>query len=100
MTAIDIFKLALVIWSWCVIGVLLFFLGRIARFYEKTAGQRVGYSLLLPPVLLLGMGVGWYLVHDVDFVGQYIGDMFLIAGGILLLLFSVHLQEVMTGERR
>lgn len=86
--------------SWAGIGVLLAFLGRIAYFYEKTSGQRVGYYLVLIPALMLAGGAVWYLVHNVEFVGQPAGDLLLFGGGLSLLLFGGRLQELMTGERR
>jgi hypothetical protein len=88
----------LTVYSWLVIGALLFFLWRIARFYEKASGQRVGYRFLLLPGALLAAGVIWYLRYDSDFVGQPIGDTLLFGGGILLLLFGNRLQKLMTGE--
>lgn len=90
----------LAIYAWVIIGMLLVFLWRIAYFYEKTSGQRVGYRFLLLPALLLGAGVIWYLVRGAEFVGQPIGDLLLFGGGVLLWLFGFRLQELMTGERR
>jgi hypothetical protein len=78
---------------------LFFFLWRIAEFYERASGQRVGYRFLVLPGVLLAAGVVWYLAHNNDFVGQPIGDLLLFAGGILLFLFSSRLQKLMTGER-
>jgi len=93
-------KYALTIYSWSVMGILLLFLWRIAYFYEKTSGQRVGYYMLVLPSLLLAAGAIWYLVRDVEFIGQPSGDLLLCGGGVLLFLFCSHLRELMTGERR
>ena len=96
----DVIKYSLTIFSWIVIGVLIVFLWRIAYFYEKTSGQRVIHYLLVLPVMLLVAGVVWYLVRDIEFMGQPVGDLLLFGGGSLLFMFGGHLQELMTGERR
>jgi hypothetical protein len=91
---------SLAIISWAIVGLLLVFLGRIAYFYEKTSKQRVGYWLLPIPGVLLLLGVILYLTHDVGFIGHPTGDVLMLTGGLLLVLFGSHLQELMTGERR
>ncbi len=95
----DVVRYVLVVYSWAVIGVLLVFLWRIAYFYEKTSGQRVPHYLFIIPSLLLAAGAVWYIVHDVGFTGQPVGDLLLFGGGILLLVFGGRLQELMAGER-
>jgi hypothetical protein len=90
----------LTVYAWAVIGILIVFLGRIAYFYAKTSGQRVGYYFLVFPALLLAAGAIWYLVSDQAFIGQPVGDLLLFAGGLLLCLFGARLQELMTGERQ
>ena len=42
----------LAIWSCTVTGVLIFFLWRVAYFYQKTSGQRVGQWLVFVPAVL------------------------------------------------
>lgn len=100
MQVMHAIKFILAAWSFGIIGILLFFMWRVAYFYEKTSGQRVGYYLLIIPVLSLAAGAIWYLFHNVGFVGEPVGDLLLLIGGVALFLFCVHLQEVMTGERR
>lgn len=94
-----IVKTILTIYSWAGIGVLLVFLWRIAYFYERTSGQRVGYHFLLLPALLLAVGAIWYLKYSEEFIGQPVGDLLLCGGGGLLFLFGFRLQGFMTGER-
>ncbi len=94
----QIVKGALAIYAWAVIGVLLYFLWHVARFYEQASGERVGHRFLLLPGLLLAGGAVWYLIRDNGFVGEPVGDALLFAGGILLLFFGSHLQKLMTGE--
>ena len=95
-----ILEYVLAIWSWIVIGLLIVFLWRIAYFYQKTSGQRVGYYLLIVAALLLTGGAVWYLVADVGFTGEPAADLLLFGGGILIFVFGGRLQELMTGERR
>ena len=96
----KVVKTILSVYSWAAIGVLIAFLGRIAYFYAKTSGQRVGYYWLILPALLLVAGVVCYLRYGGDFTGQPTGDLLLFGGGVLLCLFGSRLQELMTGERR
>jgi len=96
----DVLKYILSIYAWVIVGALIGFLGRIAYFYEKTSGQRVGYYVFCLPFLLLAVGALWYFAHDVDFIGQPVGDLLLCGGGILFLLFGNRLRELMAGGRR
>ena len=95
----EAIQATLTVYAWTVIGILIFFLGRVAYFYEKTSGQRVGYLFLLFPALLLAAGAAWYLVCNRQFIGQPVGDLLLFVGGCLLCLFGARLQGLMTGER-
>ncbi len=96
---VHIAKQVLAVYGWAAIGVLLFFLWRIAGFYEKASAQRVGHRFLLVPTGLLTGGAIWYLLRDLDFVGCPTGDFLLFSGGVLLFLFSSRLAKLMTGER-
>jgi hypothetical protein len=96
----EVIKTVLAIYAWAGIGVLIVFLWRIAYFYAKTSGQRVGHHAFLLPALLLAAGAIYYLRCGGEFTGQPTGDLLLFSGGILLGLFGSRLQEFMTGERR
>ena len=96
----EAIKHILAVYSWVVIGVLIVFLWRIAYFYERTSGQRVGHYFLLLPSLLLAAGAIWYLVGGEGFIGEPAADILLLCGGVLLCLFGLRLQGLMTGERR
>ena len=93
-------KTVLTVYAWVAVGALVVFLWRVAYFYEKTSGQQVGHYFLIVPALLLAAGAIWYLVYDVEFVGQSAGDLLLCSGGVLLFVYGFRLQELMTGERR
>lgn len=85
--------LAALIWS----GILfmIFLLWRIARFYERSSGQRV-YSWLF--LLIMGLflgGAGWYIIANPHFVGIPLADGLLCAGGILSLLGTFILTRAM-----
>ncbi len=94
----ETITIALSVYSWAIIGVLLLFLWRIAYFYEKTSGQYVGHRFLIVPASLLIAGAIWYLRHSIKFIGSPIGDVLLSLGGFLLYLFGSRLQESMTGR--
>jgi len=88
----------LAVYTWIVIGGLLVFLWRIAYFFEATSGQRVGHQILIVPALLLAAGVIYCLVRGGEFIGVPLGDLLLAIGGVLLILFGLRLQNLMTGE--
>ena len=97
----QILELLLTCYTAVIILVLIFFLGRIAYFYQKTSQRRVGYLFVIFPALLLVGGVIWYVVtqwQQVDFVGSPVGDILLFLGGLLLFLYGARLQQFMTGE--
>lgn len=96
---VEVVKQLLAVYAWVAIGALLFFLWRIAGFYERASGQRVGHRFLLVPSVLLLSGAAWYLLDNPDFVGHPAPDSLLFGGGVLLFLFSSRLARLMTGER-
>jgi hypothetical protein len=100
MALMQTVKYVLTVYAWVVIGILVFFLGRIAFFYEKTSSQRTGYYFPVLPALLLAAGAVWYLAQNVEFTGQPTGDLLLFGGGALLSIFAIRLQDLMTGARR
>lgn len=95
----EVIKYTLSIYSLGAIGVLLFFLWHIARFYEKASGQSTGHQLLFIPTALLLGGMIWHLWHGCDFLKQPVGDSLLIAGGLMLFVFGIHLRQLMTGKQ-
>jgi hypothetical protein len=85
--------------TWIGIAILVFFLWKIARFYEQSSGETV-HSWIFPiPMLLLSAGAFVYLYQDTAFVGVPVGDLLLLGGGVTLLLASYLLQQAMVEER-
>ncbi len=95
-----VFQRTLAICSWAMILVLIYVLWRVAYFYQRASGERLRPYLVAVPAALLGAGAAWYVARSCSFVGEPVGDALLFVGGILLMLFAFHLQELMTGERR
>ncbi|HIE39302.1 MAG TPA: hypothetical protein EYH30_10335 [Anaerolineales bacterium] len=85
--------------TWAEIGFLIFVLWRIARFYEHSSGRRAYSYLFLPPLLLLPSGAAYYITFDTDFVGCIPADLLLFLGGILLIIATTLLGQIMVGER-
>lgn len=95
----EFVKQMLAIYSWAIVGVLIAFLWRIAYFYQKASGQRLGHFLVVVPALLVAAGVVRYVVLGGEFIGHPVGDVLLFGGGVALVLYGLRLQEMMTGER-
>ncbi|MBN1178824.1 MAG: hypothetical protein JXD18_06410 [Anaerolineae bacterium] len=85
--------------SWAGISMSAFFLWRIARFYETSSGEKAHAWLFVLPMLLLPAGASAYLISEPMFVGFPLGDILMFIGGLVLLLASAILQQVMMGER-
>ncbi|HEY75880.1 MAG TPA: hypothetical protein G4O00_06835 [Thermoflexia bacterium] len=85
--------------SWLGVTLLVFFLWRIARFYERSSRETAYSWLFLPPMFLLPAGAAFYWVEDPTFIQSLWGDLLLFAGGGLLLFASILLHQVMMGER-
>ena len=97
----------LIVYSWFVAAILVFFLFLIARFYELRFGQRSYYQLLLVPLSLFVVAAIWdaFFVNDqtgdplLDFVGAIGPDLLLLVGGLLLLILCYSLYRTMMGGR-
>lgn len=97
----------LIVYSWIVAAILVFFLFLIARFYELRFGQRSYYQLLLVPFSLFIGAAIWdaFFVNDytgdplLDFVGATGPDLLIFVGGLLLLILCYSLFRTMIGGR-
>lgn len=97
MIGINLF---LMIYSWVIIVILLFFLFLIARFYERKARQKSHYQLFLLPLVLFLLGTLRYgFLFTGNFVGDLLGDTFFFAGGVATAILGYHLLNLMTGGR-
>ncbi len=85
--------------SWVGVGFLMFLLWRIARFYERSSGEKAHSWLFLVPLVLLPLGALCFLLADPDFLENLTGDALFFAGGVVLLMASTMLQQAMMGER-
>ena len=97
----------LIVYSWTVAAILVFFLFLVARFYELRFGQRSYYQLLLIPLCLFIAAAIWdaFFVNDytgdplLDFVGATGPDVLLFVGGLCLLILCYSLFRTMMGGR-
>ncbi len=85
--------------GWVGITFLVLTLWRIARFYEKSANQRAYSGLFLPPLFLLPLGALYYVVLNVNFVGNWLPDALFFLGGLSLAAGTFLLGRVMAGEK-
>jgi hypothetical protein len=95
----DILTKLLMLLIWGGIVALLLLLYRIAQFYQMTTGLRSHYRFFLVPVVLFVAGVARYLVLDIGFTGDVLGDLLFFLGGGALTLVGYYLLKLMTGGR-
>jgi membrane protease YdiL (CAAX protease family) len=97
-----------VVFSWIVAAVLIFFLFLVGRFYEIRFGQKSYYQLMLVPLVLFLMASIWdaFLANSytgdplLDFVGAFFPDLLFLLGGIILIVLCYYLYRIMMGGRR
>jgi hypothetical protein len=89
----------LTLYAWALAALLLIFLFRIARFYQRTAAEPSHYQLFLIP---LGLFAGAALRYAWlgQFTGDALGDLLLFAGGLTLFALGAFLSRLMMGPRR
>ncbi|MGD1995871.1 MAG: hypothetical protein PVH62_03760 [Anaerolineae bacterium] len=85
--------------SWIGISILIYFLRKIAGFYERSSGETAYSWLFLFPLVLLPVGALCYVIGNANFVGIPAGDLLLFIGGTSLLFASYLLQQIMMGEQ-
>ncbi|MGD9048379.1 MAG: hypothetical protein PVF77_10020 [Anaerolineae bacterium] len=97
----------LIVYSWAVAAVLVFFLFLIGRFYEFRFGQRSYYQLFLVPLVLLIIGAVWdaFFANSytgnplLDFAGGFLPNLFFLIGGIVLTILCYALYRTMMRRR-
>jgi hypothetical protein len=86
------------LYIWAAVGALIVILNRVARFYQITSGRRSYYQLFVLPLVLMGLGALRYAGQAV-LVGDALGDLLMLAGGLLLFGLGYYLFRLMTGSR-
>lgn len=104
----QILGCAIVLYSWIVAAILLFFLFLIGRFYEIKLGQKSRYQLFFVPLVMLLVAAVWdlFLAGNetgnplLDFVGEPGPDLLFLAGGGILIGLCYSLYRTMMGGKR
>ncbi|MBN1135085.1 MAG: hypothetical protein JXM73_00770 [Anaerolineae bacterium] len=89
----------LVLYSWIVVAILLFFLVLIGRFYQMQFRQRSYYQLFSAPLVLFLAGAIWYLFNTRDFVGLPGPDLLFLIGGLVLIGLGYTLYRIMMARK-
>ena len=93
----NLITIILTIYTWLVIGGLLFFLFAIARFYEKKSGQRSFYPVFGGAIVLFMAAMIRYLFVTPLIIGDVWGDLLRFIGSLLVGGFGLLLLKRMTG---
>ena len=96
---ISLVSSALIIYTWIIICIHLFFLYAIARFYEEKSGQRSYYALFLVPIGLFVASAVIYSFPEPNITGTFWGDLTRFIGGIVLGGTGYFLLRLMVGGR-
>lgn len=86
------------LYIWIVLCGLVVFLYRIARFFQITSRHRSYYQLFVVPIALL-LGGGLRYVSLGIFVGDALGDVLMVLGGVSLIGLGYYVLRLMTGGR-
>jgi hypothetical protein len=97
----------LLLYSWALVGALIYLLYQIARFYQakyaqlyqEKPRQRTYAALFLAPLVLFPLAAGRYFMAE-EAVGDLVADLAFLAGGIILAAASYRLYRLMMGGRR
>ena len=95
---IDLAQRALTLYIWALAAALLLALYGIARFYQRTAGERSFYQLFLLPLALF-LAAGLRSAWTGRFGEDIAADVLLFLGGISLFAVGYYLHRLMMGRR-
>ncbi len=102
----DLFGSILILYTWIVAAILVFFFFLIGRFYEIRFKQESGYRLLLLPLVLFLIAAVWDVLVNIntghpvlDFVGEPGPDVLFLIGGTVLTALGYSLYRTMMGGR-
>jgi hypothetical protein len=95
------------LYSWALVGALIYLLYRIARFYQAKYAelykdkppQRTYAVLLFIPLVLFPLAAGRYALLDAK-IGDLLSDLAFLFGGITLAAISYYLYRLLMGGRR
>lgn len=86
------------LYTWFLLTFLLALFLLIARFYQKFASERTYFQLYGVSIALFGGALVHYASQN-RIAGDYLGDLFLGASGLVLGFLSVLLYHLMTRKR-
>ena len=89
----------LTVYSWGIVCILLFFLYKIAQFYEKKSGRHSYFWTFLIPAVLFGVAAIRYVYLAPAIAGDPWGDLMKFVGGVMLGGFGFYLLRLMVGGR-
>ena len=94
------------LYSWVLVGALIYILYQIARFYQakyaqtyQEAPQRTYAALFLAPIVLFALAAGRYVMAE-NAVGDLVADLAFLVGGLILAATSYRLYRLLMGGRR
>lgn len=71
------------LYTWFPLALILFILLLIARFYEKSSGERTYFRLLVIPMIAFGFASVRYAAND-RITGDMLADAALLVAGVIL----------------
>jgi hypothetical protein len=95
------------LYSWALVGALIYILYRIARYYQykyaelyhEKPRQRTYAALLIIPLVLFPLAAARYALLDTK-IGDLLSDLAFLFGGIVLAGTSYYLYRLLMGRRR
>lgn len=92
------FSQFLALYAWFPLALLLLVLLLVARFFERSSGERTFFRLFMVPIIAFGVAAVRYAAVD-QIVGDLIADLALTVGGITLSGLSLVLYWRMILQR-
>lgn len=85
--------------TWFPLAALIYIMLLIARFYQRFSGRRTYFRAFLIPIVMFGMASVRYASSE-RVTGDWIADLLLIVGGIVLIVLSLWLFWRMLIQRK
>ena len=96
---INLIASLLTIYAWVAVGIVIYFLFAIGKFYEEKSGRRSYYPLFLISLVLFVFAAIRYAGEAPAITGDFWGDLPRFFGGLILGGMSFFLLRLMTGGR-